>query len=151
MYIPAKAVRDYETLSENATPNIPHGDCTSNISPDALAALRKMGKELSLKEIETFWVRELDKRGTHRQHIAFGHICGVFLFFPMLIMAIHPSLLKSLVTTAGALIIFALFITGVSLNDNFPSFEPKDVLAAVATYAAVFVVFVGASLPKINS
>jgi hypothetical protein len=58
---------------------------------------------------------------------------------PMLIMSIHSSQLKSLVTVSGAVVLFALCISLVFKADN------RETLTATATYAAVLMVFVGTS------
>jgi len=64
---------------------------------------------------------------------------GFALIVPMFIMALNPSLVKSLVTVSAAVILFALVLGLVFETDN------KDTITATATYAAVLVVFVGTS------
>ena len=65
---------------------------------------------------------------------------GLALIAPMLIMVLHESILTSLLTTSVFVLVigatFALF-----MNDA----QQKDVVGATAAYAAVLVVFVGAS------
>jgi hypothetical protein len=58
------------------------------------------------------------------------------LIVPMVIMALNPSLTKSLITTSAAVVIFA-FILGF--------WDRKNVLTLTFAYAAVLVVFVGTS------
>jgi hypothetical protein len=68
---------------------------------------------------------------------AFG---GAALIAPMHIMTLHPSKVTSLVTTS-------VFVTvvGVVLAKFMTDATPKDIIGATAAYAAVLVVFVGAS------
>lgn len=55
----------------------------------------------------------------------------------MLIMAIHPSQLKTLVTASVAVVLFSLVVAWQS------SAKMETLLATTAAYAAVLVVFVG--------
>jgi len=64
---------------------------------------------------------------------------GVFLVVPMIIMTLHPSQTKSLVTVSVALLIFSLMLSFVVRVSNV------ETLVSTATYAAVLVVFVGTS------
>jgi hypothetical protein len=64
---------------------------------------------------------------------------GAALIVPMLIMSIHSSQPKSLVTVSGAVVLFALCVSLVFQAEN------RETLTATATYAAVLVVFVGTS------
>ena len=57
---------------------------------------------------------------------------------PMLVMSIHPSRTKSLVTTSIFVIVF-----GVATATFVRQAEYKDLIASTAAYAAVLVVFVG--------
>jgi hypothetical protein len=60
----------------------------------------------------------------------------------MLIMTFDQSRTKSLITTSVAVLLFAAFLAlGIKASN-------QDTLAATATYAAVLVVFVGASTPS---
>lgn len=64
---------------------------------------------------------------------------GLFVVAPMIIMSIHPSQTKSLVTVSAAVIIFALLVSfGVRVSNI-------ETLISTATYSAVLVVFVGTS------
>ncbi|KAJ4367015.1 hypothetical protein N0V83_007545 [Neocucurbitaria cava] len=68
-----------------------------------------------------------------------GTLSGCALIVPMVVMALDPSLMKSLVVVSVALVVFALVVGLVFETDN------KDTIMATATYAAVLVVFVGNS------
>lgn len=62
---------------------------------------------------------------------------GLSLIVPMLIMAINPSQIKTLVTSSVAVLLFSLGLAWKS------SAKTETLLATTATYAAVMVVFVG--------
>lgn len=62
---------------------------------------------------------------------------GASLIVPMVIMALRPSLIKSLVTVSVAVVIFSLLLAfGIRVSNI-------ETLVSTATYAAVLVVFVG--------
>lgn len=64
---------------------------------------------------------------------------GGFLIGPMIIMALGPSMAKSLITVSVALVLFSLVLSfGIRVSNI-------ETLVATATYAAVLVVFVGTS------
>jgi len=64
---------------------------------------------------------------------------GLFLVIPMLIMAIHTSHTKSLITVSLSVFLFVLALSfGVKATNI-------EALVSTATYAAVLVVFVGTS------
>jgi hypothetical protein len=67
-----------------------------------------------------------------------GLLGGVALIGPMLLMALHKGLVTALVITTVATILFVcvLSVFGKSLNG-------QTMVASVAAYAAVLVVFVG--------
>jgi hypothetical protein len=66
-------------------------------------------------------------------------ICGgASLIVPMVIMTLHPSVTKSLITTSISVVLFALFVSFMG---------KKDKLTTTMAYAAVLVVFVGISSP----
>lgn len=67
---------------------------------------------------------------------------GVVVVAPMLIMALHRTLLTTLLTTS----VFVLAV-GLVLAWSMDTAEPKDILMATAAYAAILVVFVGTTLP----
>jgi hypothetical protein len=64
---------------------------------------------------------------------------GASLVGPMLIMAIHPSHEKTLITASVSIFVFGLLATLTPAN-------PSEVVAVVAAYAAVMVVFVGLAI-----
>lgn len=64
---------------------------------------------------------------------------GLSVIAPMLVMAIHPSQVKTLVTASVAVVVFALALAWKS------SAQVEVMLATTAAYAAVLVVFVGIS------
>jgi hypothetical protein len=66
-------------------------------------------------------------------------IGGASLIVPMIIMTLHPSQAKSLITTSVAVIFFSFFMSVGIKSTN------QDTLGATAAYAAVLVVFVGTS------
>ncbi|KAE8453722.1 hypothetical protein EG329_009233 [Mollisiaceae sp. DMI_Dod_QoI] len=71
--------------------------------------------------------------------IAFG--TGASLVVPVVVMSLNKSVTKSLVTTSVAMLIFASALAfGMNASNT-------ETLVATATYAAVLVVFVGASGP----
>lgn len=61
------------------------------------------------------------------------------LVIPMLIMSIHPSQTKSLITASVSTIIFAIVLSFGLKTTNV------ETLVSTATYSAVLVVFVGAN------
>jgi hypothetical protein len=64
---------------------------------------------------------------------------GLFLIRPMLIMTIHPSKKKSLITVSASVVLFIVMLTfGVRVTN-------AEALVSTATYAAILVVFVGSS------
>ncbi|KAI6854198.1 hypothetical protein KC338_g9343 [Hortaea werneckii] len=76
------------------------------------------------------------------ERFAMASFGGLLIIVPMLIMANVPGKIASLVTSCVAITIFAALITLVT------KLGPHEVLASVAAYAAVLVVFVGLSLEK---
>ena len=66
---------------------------------------------------------------------------GIALIGPTLIMALHPGLHTSLITTCIATFLFALALAFGAENSS-----GKDVLGATAAYTAVLVVFIGTSM-----
>jgi len=64
-------------------------------------------------------------------------ISGASLIVPMIVMRLHGSLIKSLVTTCAAVVIVAAFLTFVIRASN------SETMIVTAAYAAVLVVFVG--------
>jgi Flp pilus assembly protein TadB len=65
---------------------------------------------------------------------------GLAVIAPMLIMSLHPTRLTQLLT-ASLFVISVAMILAWQMDDA----DKKDIIAATAAYAAVLVVFVGAS------
>jgi len=94
-------------------------------------------------------------------HFAMAFVGGLSLIVPVLIMALHRSRETSLLVTSVAVTLFAIDL-GVwpLISRHFPwmkgrvdaqnVLKNKDVLTATAAYAAVLVVFVGASLSTVE-
>jgi hypothetical protein len=76
--------------------------------------------------------------GFARFIIAF--ISGASLIVPMVIMSLHKSLTKSLITTSISVLLFAAFASLIQAQNS-------EIITATAAYAAVLVVFVGVSNP----
>ena len=71
---------------------------------------------------------------------------GLALIVPMIIMVLVPGKTVALVTTCVFILAFVLLIVGAT------KLGPHEVLAVTAAYAAVLVVFVGASVtPSANN
>lgn len=66
---------------------------------------------------------------------------GVVVVAPMLVMALHRTLLTTLLTTS-----LVVLVVGLVLAWMMDTAEPKDILTATAAYAAILVVFVGTTL-----
>jgi hypothetical protein len=64
---------------------------------------------------------------------------GMALLIPMLIMVLHKDLLTTLLTVSVAIVIFSVLIAVYSHQTT------SEILTLTAAYAAVLVVFVGAS------
>lgn len=83
------------------------------------------------------------------QRFIWGIGGGLALIAPMLLMVLHKTLLTTLLTSSVSVILFAFVVASISSGllpgTNAIDLGPRDVLAATATYAAVLVVFVGAS------
>ncbi|KAL8832886.1 MAG: hypothetical protein Q9170_004688 [Blastenia crenularia] len=76
------------------------------------------------------------KRGMKNRFIA-AIVGGLSIIVPMLVMAIHPSQLKTLVTAGVAVLLLAVGLAWKS------SAQVEVLLGTTAAYAAVIVVFVG--------
>lgn len=98
--------------------------------------------------------RELDKRGRllrERKHdslerLFLGSFGGIMLIGPMLLMVLNYSRNTTLITTSVATVLFTLMLAVFAHG-----MAGKDVLAAVAAYAAVLVVFVGTIITPLSS
>lgn len=89
---------------------------------------------------------EMRKRNEVRlfvERFTLGVFGGLAIIAPMLIMALSNSLLVSLVVTSVTTILFAVLLALPMIGG---SLDGQTVLAAVAAYAAILVVFVGTSL-----
>lgn len=75
-----------------------------------------------------------------RERLWMGIAGGLALIVPMIIMVLKKDLLTTLLTTSSATLLFA-GVLAIAPTD----IRGETVLAAVAAYAAVLVVFVGAS------
>lgn len=94
------------------------------------SAMRSLRKE---SKTQSHWLLETVKDGDlWRPHS---------LLTPMLIMAIHPPLKKSLITSNVAVFVVAVILAWRG------SGKPEDVLTTTAAYAVVLVVFVALSGP----
>jgi len=93
--------------------------------------------------------RELDKRGrlsreskrAFIERLLLGSFGGIMLLGPMLLMVLHYDRNTTLITTS---VMTAWFTLGLAVFAR--SMAGKEVLGAVAAYAAVLVVFVGTSI-----
>lgn len=79
----------------------------------------------------------LARRFGMRNRLIAAVLGGLSLVVPMLIMAIKPSQLKTLITSSVAVLLFSLGLAWKS------SARTETLLATTAAYAAVMVVFVG--------
>jgi hypothetical protein len=73
------------------------------------------------------------------ERITMGLLGGLALIGPMLLMVLHKDLLTTLLTVGVSTILFAAALS------VFTQLQGETVLASVAAYAAVLVVFVGTS------
>ena len=91
-----------------------------------------------------YMIREIEFKATIRR-ASIGLLSGLFLIGPMLIMTLYPSRNTSLITTSICTLIFIAFVS------LFSKAREHEVLAIVAAYAAVLVVFVGTSFQSSNT
>lgn len=77
------------------------------------------------------------------ERFTLGVFGGLAIIAPMLIMALSNSLVISLVVTSVTTMLFAVLLALPMLGGGS---DGQTVLAAVAAYAAILVVFVGTSL-----
>ena len=87
------------------------------------------GKLMSKRNLQAFWARFY--------MAMFG---GIALIGPMILMVMKTDLTTALVTVS-----LSVFLFGLALAIFFTDVKPESVLASVAGYAAVLVVFVGTS------
>jgi hypothetical protein len=88
---------------------------------------------------------EREKENAFWERLWMGGFGGIALIGPMLLMVLRRDLHTSIITASVATFLFASFLA-VTVR----SLEGKDILAAVAAYAAVLVVFVGTSMTPIS-
>lgn len=77
------------------------------------------------------------------ERLTLGVFGGLAIIAPMLIMALVNSLLVSLIVTSVATMVFAMLLALPRLGGGM---NGQTVLASVAAYAAILVVFIGTSL-----
>ncbi|KAL8715700.1 MAG: hypothetical protein Q9220_000367 [cf. Caloplaca sp. 1 TL-2023] len=82
-------------------------------------------------------VARVARRRGMKNRLTAAIVGGLSVIGPMLIMAIHPSQVKTLVTASAAVILFAVGLAWKS------SAQVEALLGTTAAYAAVLVVFVG--------
>lgn len=73
-------------------------------------------------------------------------LVGLFILVPMIIMVLHPSTKKSLITVCTTIVLFSISMAFAASHASF-----GQTVVATATYAAVMFVFVGASSTGSNS
>jgi hypothetical protein len=88
---------------------------------------------------------EREKENAFWERLWMGGFGGTALIGPMLLMVLRRDSHTSIITASVATFLFASF-PAVAVR----ILEGKDVLAAVAAYAAVLVVFVGTSMTPIS-
>jgi len=93
------------------------------------------------------WATASQKRYSELQRrymkIAMAVFGGMTLLVPMLIMVLHPGILTVLVTTSVSVLTVAVTLAAIVKEA-----DAKDTVLATLAYAAVLVVFVGASGPS---
>jgi hypothetical protein len=175
LFLPANALRDYETLSQEAVPDQlskPWLSDLGDLSPRfGTFIAQRLGKEAELmkwitekerrekllrdipRDQRKYMFRELNReirleqeqKAAYSERLSMGLFGGIALIAPMLLMVLHRDRNTSIITTSVATVLFA-----VSLAGRATDLGGKDVLAATAAYAAVLVVFVGASLSPVS-
>ena len=151
---PATAIRDWELIVKNSgqkdDPFILRGSRALNVRLMNEAGLTRenharlelckdyanpqlpfdsRGNIKSRSKLKAFWARFY--------MAMFG---GIALIGPMILMVLKTSLVTALVTVS-----LSVFLFGLALAIFFTDVGPETVLASVAGYAAVLVVFVGTS------
>jgi len=81
--------------------------------------------------------QELSPFVDHFARAIFAVCGGATLLVPMIVMSLHPSLAKSLITVSVAIVLFAILLSEVFIVTY------SDILTFTMAYAAVLVVFVG--------
>lgn len=98
---------------------------------------RELNREIRLAQ---------ERRKALLERLWMGAFGGVALIGPMLLMVLHRGLNTSVITATVATGLFTIVI-----SINAKDLGGKDILATVAAYAAVLVVFVGTSLTADSS
>jgi hypothetical protein len=106
------------------------------IDPAGLETQKDAGKQIRRDRV----IDEFIVQAERPIRICIAFLAGISLMAPMLIMAIHPNLKKSLITAN-----VSLFIFGLAVAWSFPV-RKSDLFTGIAAYAAVLVVFVGSTL-----
>jgi hypothetical protein len=163
--IAAEAIRNYETLSQEALDlnSLKRDSRTQSIIHHILGLPKPQydfpGKELRklLKNPKdpnlSLNFRELNKdireakmrKQAFSERIWMGALGGVAVIGPMLLMSLHRTLTTSLVTSSVATVLFTIVLALGARN-----LKGQEILGAVAAYAAVLVVFIGTSIPPIS-
>jgi hypothetical protein len=154
----ANAIYDYELLSKEAVPKLLN---LSKFSLRTLFRRKKSGDNgfgfskhiqdfLSTDSVGKYMFRELNRLKQEKQNASWerlwmGGFGELTLIGPMLLMVLHRDLNTSIITASVATVLFAIFLAVTAR-----SFAGKDILAAVAAYAAVLVVFVSTSMTPIS-
>lgn len=103
-------------------------------------SLQEGAKDTSAKEREFYRLQRADRvvrRLGMRKRLLAAVFGGLSFIVPMLIMAIRPSQVKTLITSTVAVLLFSLGLAWQSAA------KTETLLEATAAYAAVMVVFVG--------
>jgi hypothetical protein len=123
-----------------------HGDSDIEMSQDIRNFLSKDPKgKYMFRELNREIRLDREKQNAFWERLWMGGFGGIALIGPMLLMVLHRDLNTSIITASVATVLFAIFLAVTAR-----SLAGKDVLAAVAAYAAVLVVFVGTSMTPIS-
>lgn len=114
-----------------------HGEVTPS---SAIEFIERSCGDLGFRELDRQGVIRRAKEQAFVQRVVMGLFGGLSLIGPVLIMVLHPSRNTDLITVSIATILFATILAIGAMDSN-----GKDVLAAVAAYTAVLVVFLGTS------
>lgn len=139
--IAERCILDHHLSSGGSTSD--HGSASQpqeNVQDLERASLRKPEDSRGLTVMEHFRSerRERLARKLGMRNRFIGALCGgLSVIAPMLIMAINPSQIKTLVTASVAVLLFSIGLAWRS------SARIDALLATTAAYAAVMVVFVG--------
>lgn len=111
---------------------------SAGMLPRVLEPEDSRGRTVTVEEHFRSERRERLARKLRMRNRFIGALCGgLSVIAPMLIMAINPSRIKTLVTASVAVLLFSIGLAWRS------SAKIETLLATTAAYAAVMVVFVG--------